>query len=192
MVKLAFPRELRLLTPSQFTFVFQQPQRAGTPQITILGRLNSLGHPRIGLTVAKKNVRRAHERNRIKRLTRESFRLRQHELPAMDFVVVAKKGVADLDNRALSEALKIMAPPLSPGSRVLIALIRVYQRLISPLLGPHCRFTPTCSSYGIEALRRFGVIKGSWLTVKRVLKCHPLHPGGDDPVPPGPFDTREH
>ncbi|EIT7553938.1 membrane protein insertion efficiency factor YidD, partial [Escherichia coli] len=55
-----------------------------------------------------------------------------------------------------------MAPPLSPGSRVLIALIRVYQRLISPLLGPHCRFTPTCSSYGIEALRRFGVIKGSW------------------------------
>ncbi|HFT1306725.1 TPA: membrane protein insertion efficiency factor YidD [Salmonella enterica subsp. enterica serovar 1,4,[5],12:i:-] len=85
-----------------------------------------------------------------------------------------------------------MAPPLSPGSRVLIALIRVYQRLISPLLGPHCRFTPTSSSYGIEALRRFGVIKGSWLTVKRVLKCHPLHPGGDDPVPPGPFDTREH
>ena len=92
-----------MLTPSQFTFVFQQPQRAGTPQITILGRLNSLGHPRIGLTVA---VRRAHERNRIKRLTRESFRLRQHELPAMDFVVVAKKGVADLDNRALSEALE--------------------------------------------------------------------------------------
>lgn len=84
-----------MLTPSQFTFVFQQPQRAGTPQITILGRLNSLGHPRIGLTVAKKNVRRAHERNRIKRLTRESFRLRQHELPAMDFVVVAKKGVAN-------------------------------------------------------------------------------------------------
>ncbi len=95
-----------MLTPSHFTFVFQQPQRAGTPQITILGRLNSLGHPRIGLTVAKKNVKRAHERNRIKRLTRESFRLRQHELPPMDFVVVAKRGVADLDNRALSEALK--------------------------------------------------------------------------------------
>ena len=106
MVKLAFPRELRLLTPSQFTFVFQQPQRAGTPQITILGRLNSLGHPRIGLTVAKKNVRRAHERNRIRRLARESFRLRRHELPAKCFVVVAKKRVADLDNRALSEALE--------------------------------------------------------------------------------------
>lgn len=95
-----------MLTPTHFTFVFQQPQRAGTPHITILGRLNSLGHPRIGLTVAKKHVKRAHERNRIKRLTRESFRLRQHELPAMDFVVLVKKGVADLDNRALAEALE--------------------------------------------------------------------------------------
>ncbi|PVZ83294.1 ribonuclease P protein component [Serratia sp. S1B] len=106
MVKLAFPRELRLLTPTHFTFVFQQPQRAGTPQITILGRQNLLGHPRIGLTVAKKYVKRAHERNRIKRLTRESFRLRQHQLPAMDFVVVAKKGIAELDNRALTEVLE--------------------------------------------------------------------------------------
>ncbi|MBD3707117.1 membrane protein insertion efficiency factor YidD [Enterobacter hormaechei] len=84
------------------------------------------------------------------------------------------------------------AATVAPGSRVLIALIRVYQRLISPLLGPHCRFTPTCSSYGIEALRRFGVIKGSWLTVKRVLKCHPLHPVETTPSLRGPFDTREH
>ncbi|WP_029685267.1 ribonuclease P protein component [Tatumella saanichensis] len=106
MGKLAFPRELRLLTPNHFTFVFQQPQRAGTPQLTILGRQNSLGHPRIGLTVAKKHVKRAHERNRIKRLTRESFRLRQHELPAMDFVIVAKKGIAELDNQTLTEVLE--------------------------------------------------------------------------------------
>ncbi|MGV3345267.1 ribonuclease P protein component [Enterobacteriaceae bacterium LUAb1] len=106
MVTLSFPRGLRLLTPAHFTFVFQQPHRAGAPHITILGRQNSLGHPRIGLTVAKKNVRRAHERNRIKRLTRESFRLLQHDLPAMDFVVVAKKGVADLDNRTLTETLE--------------------------------------------------------------------------------------
>lgn len=95
-----------MLTPSHFTFVFQQPHRAGTPQITILGRLNSLGYPRIGLAVAKKHVKRAHERNRIKRLTRESFRLHQHTLPAIDFVVIAKKGVADLNNRALREALE--------------------------------------------------------------------------------------
>ena len=84
-----------------------------------------------------------------------------------------------------------MASSLSPGARLLIVLIRVYQRAISPLLGPHCRFNPTCSHYGIEALRRFGVVKGGWLTVKRVLKCHPLNAGGDDPVPPKNTDTRE-
>ena len=67
-------------------------------------------------------------------------------------------------------------------------LIRGYQLAISPLLGPRCRFNPTCSNYGIEALRRFGMLKGSWLTAKRVLKCHPLHAGGDDPLPPKKTD----
>ncbi|MCR3755687.1 MAG: RNase P protein component [Sodalis sp. Psp] len=95
-----------MLTSSHFTFVFQQPQRASTPCITILGRLNMLGHPRIGLTVAKKHVKQARERNRIKRLTRESFRLHQHFLPAMDFVVIVKRGVADLDNHALTQVLE--------------------------------------------------------------------------------------
>ncbi|QIQ20219.1 membrane protein insertion efficiency factor YidD [Zophobihabitans entericus] len=70
------------------------------------------------------------------------------------------------------------------GAKCLIVVIRGYQRFISPLLGPNCRFTPSCSQYAIIALRRFGLIKGSWLTLKRVLKCHPLHEGGDDPVPP--------
>ncbi|MDR0806826.1 MAG: membrane protein insertion efficiency factor YidD [Enterobacteriaceae bacterium] len=81
-----------------------------------------------------------------------------------------------------------MASSLSAGTRILIMLIRGYQLVISPLLGAHCRFRPTCSQYGIEALRRFGMLKGSWLTIKRVLKCHPLHEGGDDPVPPNNTD----
>ncbi|SUG22342.1 ribonuclease P [Salmonella enterica subsp. arizonae] len=95
-----------MLTPAHFTFVFQQPQRAGTPQITILGRLNSLGHPVSVLPSPRKMFDARMNATGLKRLTRESFRQRQHELPAMDFVVVAKKGVADLDNRALSEALE--------------------------------------------------------------------------------------
>lgn len=85
-----------------------------------------------------------------------------------------------------------MASAQSLGSKILIGLIRGYQLAISPLLGPRCRFNPTCSNYGIEALRRFGMLKGSWLTAKRVLKCHPLHEGGDDPVPPKNDDNREH
>lgn len=70
-------------------------------------------------------------------------------------------------------------------------LIRGYQYVISPLLGQRCRFTPTCSEYSIIAFKRFGLIKGSWLTMKRVLKCHPLHIGGEDPVPPKTDHNRE-
>ncbi len=67
--------------------------------------------------------------------------------------------------------------------RVLIALVRWYQRAISPLTPPSCRFTPTCSAYAIEALERFGAIKGGFLTVKRILRCHPWGGSGYDPVP---------
>lgn len=68
-----------------------------------------------------------------------------------------------------------------------MALIRVYQRFISPLLGPKCRFHPTCSHYGYECLRLHGALKGSYLTARRILRCHPFHPGGYDPPPPGPL-----
>ncbi|MCQ6265068.1 membrane protein insertion efficiency factor YidD [Fictibacillus sp. WQ 8-8] len=67
--------------------------------------------------------------------------------------------------------------------RLFILIIRFYQRFISPMTPPTCRFYPTCSTYGIEAIQRFGAIKGTWLTLKRILKCHPFHPGGIDPVP---------
>lgn len=68
--------------------------------------------------------------------------------------------------------------------RTVIGLIRAYQLLLSPLLGPVCRFAPSCSSYGVEAVRIHGVIRGGWLTVRRVSRCHPWNPGGWDPVPP--------
>ena len=64
-----------------------------------------------------------------------------------------------------------------------IGLIRFYRKFISPLTPPSCRFYPTCSHYGLEAFQKHGAIKGLILTVTRILKCHPLHPGGVDPVP---------
>jgi putative membrane protein insertion efficiency factor len=65
-----------------------------------------------------------------------------------------------------------------------VALLRGYQRWISPALPPTCRFYPTCSAYAIEALQVHGLLGGSWLTVRRLARCAPWHPGGVDPVPP--------
>ena len=70
-----------------------------------------------------------------------------------------------------------------PVAKVLIALIAGYRYFLSPLLGRSCRFFPSCSEYAAEALRRHGALRGSWLAVRRIARCHPWHPGGYDPVP---------
>lgn len=68
-------------------------------------------------------------------------------------------------------------------SALLLALISFYRRWISPMIGPRCRFIPTCSAYGLEAIERHGPWRGGWLTVRRLLRCHPFTPCGCDPVP---------
>ena len=67
--------------------------------------------------------------------------------------------------------------------RVLIGIIRAYQLVLSPLMGRQCRFEPTCSCYAIEAIKRHGSVRGGWMGVKRICRCHPFSPGGYDPVP---------
>lgn len=67
---------------------------------------------------------------------------------------------------------------------VLIGLLRAYRFAISPLYGQVCRFHPTCSAYALEAVTRHGALRGSWLALRRILRCHPWNPGGYDPVPP--------
>lgn len=67
--------------------------------------------------------------------------------------------------------------------RAIIGAIKVYQILVSPVLPSSCRFTPTCSAYAITSVERYGMFKGGWLSAKRVFRCHPWNPGGDDPVP---------
>jgi putative membrane protein insertion efficiency factor len=75
-------------------------------------------------------------------------------------------------------------------ARLLVLLVRLYQRLIGPGLPKACRFYPSCSVYAVEALERHGALQGSWLTVRRLSRCHPFHPGGVDPVPDR--STRSH
>lgn len=65
-----------------------------------------------------------------------------------------------------------------------IGCIRLYQIVLSPWLGSHCRYSPTCSAYAIEAIREHGTIRGTWMGLARILRCHPFHAGGYDPVPP--------
>lgn len=86
-----------------------------------------------------------------------------------------------------------MATPHSPRKKyakpsliayLLLGVVHFYRYAISPLIGPRCRFYPTCSQYALDAIRIHGGVKGGWLTFKRICRCHPLSEGGDDPVPP--------
>ncbi len=72
----------------------------------------------------------------------------------------------------------------SAAGRVLVVLLTGYRRFVSPLLGPRCRFYPSCSAYALAAVQAHGALRGSWLAARRLSRCHPFHPGGLDPVPP--------
>ncbi|GGC94318.1 ribonuclease P protein component [Halopseudomonas salina] len=104
-----FKPEYRLLTPGQFKLVFDGATRkASGPYVLLLARSNDLGHPRLGLVIAKKSVKRAVDRNRVKRIARESFRLNKSELGNLDIVVLARKGLGELDNAALHDMYRGM------------------------------------------------------------------------------------
>lgn len=104
-----FPRRLRLLTADEYRHVFDHAVfKIHGKGLLALARPNTLGHPRIGLVFSKKNVRRAVDRNRLKRLVRESIRLQQHRLPAVDIVVLSRRGVHEQDNDTVQRQLNGM------------------------------------------------------------------------------------
>jgi uncharacterized protein len=72
----------------------------------------------------------------------------------------------------------------SAATRLLMLIVAGYRRRVSPLLMPRCRFAPSCSEYALQALAEHGALRGGWLAVRRIVRCHPFHPGGYDPVPP--------
>ena len=106
MVTYEFNRESRLLTPGQFQSVFAKPLRFGSNHITVLVTPNTDKNNRLGLAIAKKRVKLAVQRNRIKRLIRESFRLNQHNLPHIDIVVMVKSGTDSLNNKEINSQLE--------------------------------------------------------------------------------------
>ncbi len=102
-----------MLTPAQFKTVFSNPIKASSAEITLLAIPNIEQHPRLGLTVAKRFVKRANQRNRIKRVIRESFRLNQHDIPALDIVVLVRNGVMEMENAELNKLIEKLWRKLS-------------------------------------------------------------------------------
>lgn len=101
-----FSRELRLLTPSHFSNVFEKAIPCGSQYLTLLARNNDQTHPRLGITIAKKRVKKAVQRNRLKRIIRESFRLHSNSMPNIDIIVMAKSGCDTLSNEELHSLIK--------------------------------------------------------------------------------------
>lgn len=106
MPDLTFTRQLRILKPAEFKRVFDHTElRGSTPHLLVLASANEQACPRLGFVIAKKQIKHAVQRNRIKRLVRESFRHHQHEMPALDYIILARSGLIELDNQQIREMI---------------------------------------------------------------------------------------
>ena len=147
--------ELTLRKQKDFSRVYNKGKSRGSKYVVVLYRNNNLDYSRTAF-VSSKKVGNSVERNRSRRLMRESYySIRNYIKEGYDIVFVARNTIK----------------------------VRAYQLAISPYIGAHCRYTPTCSAYFIEAVEKYGALKGSWLGIRRILRCHPGRPGGYDPVP---------
>ena len=118
MADFSFGKSLRLLNAADYKAVFDDAQfKVSKQQVLLLARANGLDHPRVGLVIAKKNVRLAAQRNRIKRIIREQIRLSQHQLSAIDVIVLARRGLDQLDNSALHQMFDELLRQLDKKAR---------------------------------------------------------------------------
>ena len=151
----------------EFRRTYQKGVSAVSPVMVLYCRKNRLCRNRLGL-VSSTKLGHAVVRNRCRR------RLREQNC-----------------HGPLAGAAKAVPPSVPEGrsdegarmKRVLLALVRFYRRAISPFRPPCCRYTPTCSQYALEAIEKYGALKGGWMAFRRILRCNPFHKGGYDPVP---------
>ena len=172
----------------EFRRTYQKGVSAVSPVMVLYCRKNRLGRNRLGL-VSSTKLGHAVVRNRCRRRLREVYRLEKPQLKTgYDIILVARSRTA---TAPWPELQKQFLPSVPEGrsdegarmKRVLLALVRFYRRAISPFRPPCCRYTPTCSQYALEAIEKYGALKGGWMAFRRILRCNPFHKGGYDPVP---------
>jgi uncharacterized protein len=141
--------------------------------------------PALGVSVSKAIAKRASERNYMRRTVREALREYAPQLPALDFVVLVRGGVWWGKRHTPAHRLGTARTTqrIEAMRALLRGVIQAYRYCLSPLLGPNCRFYPSCSEYGLEAISKYGSWRGTAMSIKRVCRCHPRNPGGYDPVP---------
>ena len=156
----------------EFRRLYAKGKSAVTPTLVVYTRRIKTDGNRVGFTVTTR-LGHAVTRNRVRRRLREIYRLHEAELRrGAELVVVAR-------SRSVTAAY-------SELERDFLRLIRFYRKNISPRKPPCCRFIPTCSQYALEAIEKYGAVKGGWLAFKRICRCHPFHTGEHDfydPVP---------
>ena len=166
----------------QFRFVYKNGRSYANKYFIMYVKENGLDKNRIGISVSKK-VGNSVVRHRITRLVRESYRLHESVFNSgLDMVIIARPAAASIGYEEAESALLHLAK-LHHLKKLVIAMIRFYQKYISPYKGTKCPYVPSCSQYGLEAIEKYGVIKGGLLAAWRILRCNPFSKGGYDPVP---------
>ena len=200
----AFTKAMQVRSKRDYDRVFAARLRTSRGPISFHLSPNDLPISRFGLSVGRK-VGTAVQRNVIRRRMREAFRLARHTLP-MGFDIVRGRATAraTADGRLPGHVVrcgpqarrasrrvtvgscglvrKAARNPLHLMSRVLIYLVLLYRVTLGRLLGGHCRFTPSCSQYAIDAIRKYGPLAGSWRAARRIARCHPWGGCGYDPA----------
>lgn len=173
----------------EFRRIYRKGKSAVSPQLVIYCQRNRRGHSRLGVSVSTK-LGCAVVRNRVRRRIREIYRLNKAKmLPGYDLIVVARVRAVETDYQKLDrtylrllEQLDLLREDPS-WKRAILRMIRFYQTAMSPLFPPRCRYIPTCSEYALQAVEKYGPLRGGFLALRRLLRCNPFHKGGYDPVP---------
>ena len=166
--------------------MFRAGRRVDGAYVQLIVAPTAAARGRTGYVIARKVLARAVDRNRIRRKLREIVRAHRAALAALrrDHPREARReprrSRMPRPPRRSSCSLRCAAPRMKT---IFLALIRAYQYALRPMLGSNCRFYPSCSDYAREAIEKHGALRGLWLAVRRVARCHPYHPGGFDPVP---------